>query len=52
MSSQVEASLRIVGVVCDPGGVLDIAYAAEEADAAAKVLSFTVEVECILDHVL
>lgn len=52
MSSQIEASLGIVRVVGDSGGVLNITDAAEKADAATKVLSFAVEIESILNHVL
>ena len=52
MASQVEAGLRVVRVVGDAVGVLDVTHAAEQTDAAAEVLGLSVEIERVLDHLL
>ena len=52
VASHVEASLSIVRVVGDAGGVLDVAYAAEQTHATAEVLGLTIEVQGVLSHVL
>jgi hypothetical protein len=52
VTSHIEASLRVVGVVSDTSSVLNVTYAAEQTDTAAEVLSLSVEVKGILSHFL
>lgn len=52
MTSQIEAGLRVIRVVGNASSILDISNAAEKAHTAAKILSFTIEIERVLNHFL